>query len=616
MANLYQDSKKNGMSYQNTSIKEIVVEIEHNKTYLPAIQRRFVWPRWKIEKLFDSIMKNYPIGSFLFWSLKKEKANEYVFYEFLKNYDERNPYNRRKTGAFLYEEIVGVLDGQQRLSSIYLGLQGTHAIKLKNFKRKSDHAYPEAKLYLNLLNLPYLESSNGDLDYNRSNNFQFQFLTESEADQIINSEGNSIYWFLVGDILKWSNDPDIDNVYDKLLETITQDEQKEKFKEQKRYIKKGLRDLHKRLNEPLINYFNIKNDDLEDILEIFIRVNSGGSVLSKTDLLFSTIVATWENGRDVIENFLKHINQKGEGFSFNNDFLMRSCLVLCDLPVLFKVNSFKPENVQLIKNRWKDIENAINKTLDLLIDFGFSKENLASQNSIIIIAYFIIKGGNYSELNSIDNIHKYLLYAHLKNIYGGQGDQIITVLRNVLRMKFTDNNDEYVLSDKFFPLQKMLDTKLAANKTLKISRGDISEYMDIKLSDNSFYVLSLLYPNNKFSEIYYHQDHLHPNSSFSNSNFDQIDLSEEERKKWIEIKDTIPNLQLLEGRKNESKNNKPLMDWVEGKNKYGIPNVPDFEKFCLDNYLESNVSLEFRDFFNFYEIRKKKMKSALEKVLL
>ena len=79
------------MSYQNTSIKQIVTDIEHNKAYLPAIQRRFVWPRWKIEKLFDSIMRNYPIGSFLFWTLKKEKANDYVFYEFLKNYDERHP---------------------------------------------------------------------------------------------------------------------------------------------------------------------------------------------------------------------------------------------------------------------------------------------------------------------------------------------------------------------------------------------------------------------------------------------------------------------------------------------------------------------------------------------
>lgn len=604
------------MSYQNTSIKQIVTDIEHNKAYLPAIQRRFVWPRWKIEKLFDSIMRNYPIGSFLFWTLKKEKANEYVFYEFLKTYDERNPYNKRKTGSFLYEEIVGVLDGQQRLSSIYLGLQGTHAVKLKNFKRKSDHAYPETKLYLNLLNLPYTENSNGDLDFDRSYNFEFKFLSELEAKQIVDSQGNSMYWFLVGDILKWNDDPDIDDIYENLIEDKISNALRDKFKEQKRSIKKSLRDLHKRLNEPLVNYFNIKNDDLEDILEIFVRVNSGGTILSKTDLLFSTIVATWEDGRDVIERFLKHINQKGEGFNFNNDFLMRTCLVLSDLPVLFKVNSFKSDNVQLIKNKWNEIENAINKTLDLLIDFGFSKENLASQNSIIVIAYFIFKGGNYSSATSVDNIHKYLLYSHLKNIYGGQGDQIIAALRNVLRVKSDEKNNVYSLSSTLFPLEKMQEAKLAANKSLKIDKEDIADYMNIKLSASSFYILSLLYPSNRFSEVYYHQDHLHPNSGFNNSNFDLIGLSDEERKQWLEIKDTIPNLQLLEGRKNESKNSKALINWVKGNNKYGVPNVSDVSKFYTDNYLDDGSSLEFSDFLKFYEMRKGKMSTALEKILL
>lgn len=603
------------MSYQNTSIKQIVTDIEHSKAYLPAIQRRFVWPRWKIEKLFDSIMRNYPIGSFLFWTLKRDKANEYVFYEFLKTYDERNPYNKRKTGSFLYEEIVGVLDGQQRLSSIYLGLQGTHAVKLKNFKRKSDHAYPETKLYLNLLNLPYIENDNGELDFDRAFNFEFKFLTESESKQSINSEGESIYWFLVGDILKWNDDPDIDDIFDNLTEGKISDVQKATFKEQKRFVKKGLRDLHKRLNEPLVNYFNIKNDDLEDILEIFIRVNSGGTILSKTDLLFSTIVATWEDGRDVIENFLKHINQKGEGFSFNNDFLMRTCLVLCDLPVLFKVNSFKSDNVQLIKNKWSEIEKAINRTLDLLIDFGFSRENLASQNSIIIIAYFIFKGGNYSNATSVDNIHKYLLYSHLKNIYGGQGDQIIGALRNVLRGKSNEANI-YNLESTIFPLEKMLEAKLAANKSLKINKDDIADFMNTKLSASSFYILSLLYPSNKFSEVYYHQDHLHPNSGFRDKAFDSINLTEEDRKLWLELKDTLPNLQLLEGRKNESKNNSALKDWVNGENKHGLKNVPDLSKFFMENYLDNNISLDFSDFLKFYEMRKGKMISALEKMLI
>ncbi|OYD42849.1 DUF262 domain-containing protein [Sphingobacterium cellulitidis] len=599
------------MSYQNTSIKQIVTDIEHNKAYLPAIQRRFVWPRWKIEKLFDSIMRNYPIGSFLFWTLKKEKAKDYVFYEFLKNYDERHPYNKRKNGHFLYEEITGVLDGQQRLSSIYLGLQGTHITKLKNFKRKSSHAYPETKLYLNLLHLPYVENDQQELIFNREFNFEFRFLTDSDAEKAYTDDKQTAFWFWVGDIIGWKDDPEIDEQYDILLARCTDEQQIELFKAQKRIIKKGLRDLHKRLNDPVINYFNIKNDDLEDILEIFIRVNSGGMILSKTDLLFSTIVATWEDGRDVIEKFLQHLNQMGEGYNFNNDFLMRACLVLSDLPVLFKVNSFKSENVQMIKDRWSAIVDALNHTVNLLIDFGFTKETLASHNAIIIVAYFILKGGNITDPTSVENIRKYLLYAHLKNIYGGQGDQIISALRNIVSDK-----ESFKLQHTIFPLQEMLGTRLAANKSLKIDREDINDFMNYKLGHNSFYILSLLYPNNRYSEVYYHQDHIHPHAGFNAHNFSELSLTAEEAQEWLKLKDSVPNLQLLEGKRNTSKNDKSLSNWIHGKDSAGALNVPDIVKYCVDNYIDSSIGFEFKDFIRFYELRKQNLINRLEQILL
>ena len=102
----------------------------------------------QIELLFDSIMRGYPIGTFLFWKLSTDHAGDYVFYEFLKDFNERNPFNRKKEGAFLSEPIIGVLDGQQRLTSIYIGLQGTHAERIKNGRMNNDDAYPETRLYL------------------------------------------------------------------------------------------------------------------------------------------------------------------------------------------------------------------------------------------------------------------------------------------------------------------------------------------------------------------------------------------------------------------------------------------------------------------------------------
>ncbi|TKY91103.1 MAG: DUF262 domain-containing protein, partial [Candidatus Methanomarinus sp.] len=93
------------------SIKEIMEMIGRNEIYLPAIQRKFVWKYEQIESLFDSIMRNYPIGMFLFWFVRGEKKNEYTFYKFLQNYHERDrKFNEIAPKPELKEEIIGVLD--------------------------------------------------------------------------------------------------------------------------------------------------------------------------------------------------------------------------------------------------------------------------------------------------------------------------------------------------------------------------------------------------------------------------------------------------------------------------------------------------------------------------
>jgi len=70
----------------------VLTEIENGKLFLPAIQRKFVWNEEQITKLFDSLMRGYPIGTFLFWDIDKEKDNikDYVFYDFIRDYHERD----------------------------------------------------------------------------------------------------------------------------------------------------------------------------------------------------------------------------------------------------------------------------------------------------------------------------------------------------------------------------------------------------------------------------------------------------------------------------------------------------------------------------------------------
>ena len=300
------------MSYEKVIIKKIIEDIDHRKVFLPALQRKFVWKRQKIELLFDSLMRNYPFGTFLFWKLSKQNAENYVFYEFLTEYDERHPYNQRKTGCFSHDEIIGVLDGQQRLSSLYIGLMGTHTEKAPYMHRANTAAFEQTCLYLNLLSLPYKITENNTIAELEDRNFEFRFLTAELAKDSIKRRvsapgGDSfreelMFWIKVGDVLGWEGEPEFDQIIEKYANGCQSEQIKTVLNEKKRFVKRCLNTLHQRVcKDYLINYFAVEKDDLEDILKIFVRVNSGGTVLNKTDLLFSTIVATWDNGRDEIE---------------------------------------------------------------------------------------------------------------------------------------------------------------------------------------------------------------------------------------------------------------------------------------------------------------------------
>lgn len=110
-----------------------------------------MWDTIQIEILFDSLMWDYPIRAFLFWEISKDKLGDYDFYEFLKNYHEKNSVHNKKADLKGADGTIAVLDGQQRITSIYIGLKGTYAYRLKYKQKKKDNAYPVRKLYLNLI---------------------------------------------------------------------------------------------------------------------------------------------------------------------------------------------------------------------------------------------------------------------------------------------------------------------------------------------------------------------------------------------------------------------------------------------------------------------------------
>lgn len=567
------------MAYKDHSIKDIVKKISDNEVYLPAIQRKFVWSYEQIERLFDSIMLGYPIGTFLFWSLEKSAADRYTFYTFLRHFHERdNTLNEKAPTPNMKENIIGVLDGQQRLSSLYLALQGSYAYKKPRARWDNDEAFPIRELYFNLLK--DTKDSHDDVTYS------FKFLTEEESKV----KDDNVLWFPVKTSLTWDDaDDPMDYVTtNNLFKNVS--------------VIKNLSKLWQRITiDKVINYFEVKNNDLDEILDIFIRVNSGGTVLSKSDLLFSTIIANWESGREKIENLIISINKKGPGFNFDTDFVMRACLVLMDSSVLFNIKNFKPETVHKIKNDWKKIEESIIVVVDFLVKCGFSKETLISKNAIIPIIYFVYKDGTWNEGNQKE-FQKYLIVSLIKQIFGGKGDQVLESIRGFLRQRNNINN-EFILKSTNFIFNDFKSIKLPADKNFRVDDDDLEEIFTTKKGAYSFMTLSILYPQLKFDQVQFHQDHIHPSASFNSNEFQKIGLTVEEGSRWLEIKDTLPNLQLLEGSENQSKKDTSFEIWFSK-----LKRTDDYK----NTHYIPNTDLQFENFTEFYKQRKEILRSKLK----
>lgn len=554
------------MEYKTISIREVITKINNKEMYLPEIQRGFVWKEKQVEKLFESIFVGYPIGTLLFWKTTKKDINdnELVLYDFIKDFHERDNKDNKKASeiASNYDSYYIVLDGQQRLSSLYIGLQGSLAYKLPYLWWSSDSAFPQKKLFFNLDALGLVD----DEEDNKIPLFKFFDVTKVPEDNL---------WFEVSKVLQFEKLSEIINYSNTNKLTDNQINNLTKFWE-----------MINLENPPIIHYLTIQDTDYDDVLNIFVRLNSSGTPLSKPDLLFSTMLLDWNGGREVIEKLIKKINNKGDKFNFSKDFIMRTCLVLSGAPVNMKVESFKKEKIEFIRDNFQQISESIEKAVDSLVELGYSNDNILSYNAIIPYIYYIYKGGS-NKKDSVDGLRIYLAISFLKNIYGVASNSALTNTRAAI--------DKYNCAKKTFNTSIFDGVHLVGDREFKITKEDVTSYMDREKGLYTFYLLTLLYPDLKLGQIKFHQDHVHPYVSFDD--LDSTKLSETQISKWKEMRNTLPNLQLLEGSENESKNRVPLADWIKAGNKV--------------LYSDKKESTDLYNFEKYYEKRKQNMISKL-----
>lgn len=556
---------------------------------MPAFQRDFVWSAEQIEKLFDSLMKGYPISSMLFWKVKGGTKTDFRFYKFLSAFIQYHRICNDPIPTDNINDFYAILDGQQRLTSLYIGLCGSYAYK--DYRKRWDYSesnFPTRHLYLNISRKYTQEESDRE--------FIFSFVDKNiskEKDLFIDKSSEK--WFRVGKILALHQD------YNYGIDEFAEDNNIDK--ESKRLLRLLDNVIHTKLN---INFYEEDEQKPDKAVNIFIRINSGGTALSFSDILMSIAIANCKqmDAKTEIKNLVEHIRSKG--FNISHDFILKSFLYLYHKDVRSLITSFNLSFIELVENNWTRIRDAVSNLFDLLRSFGLTDFTMTSYNAAMPILYYLYHKDIYQDFykkmgnrEDCEIIKKWLFSILLRRAFGASADSVLAQSR---RAYTTDITGCYIKETvTLFPAAE-INSEI---KKLSDVGDDFIEDLLYSQKDSrySFPILAMLYPNLDYRNNNFHQDHLHPASAYN-------DLEEKDKEKYgWQVYNSILNLQMLDANENDSKNAKPLDKWVseQTRNK-------DMQKF-MEDHLIPDTDLSLSNFSDFVEKRKTILVQRIKKMI-
>lgn len=573
-----------------TTVADCLGAIQKGALVLPAIQREFVWRPAQITALFDSLMRGYPIGSFLSWKADKATARKFRFYGFMKDFSEYNQHHNPVLDIPTDQMTTAVLDGQQRLTSLNIGLRGTFAWKKKYGWAQFIENYPPRTLHLNLADKA-AENAAG-LEYD------FRFLTAEQLASMDPEEKK--YWLpvpIVGGSAK---------VKDLMVELsrrgIANDETALEF----------ATDLWDKIHSEQSIYFYQETDqDIERVLDIFIRVNSGGTQLSYSDLLLSIATAQWKDrdARQEVHDLVDTLNATGAGFRFTQDLVLKAGLVLAGVSDIgFKVKNFTVENMELLAARWDEISSALRTSVALLSDFGLSAATLTARSVVIPVATYVHRRGlsqgyreSPNEARDRRALHDWVMRSLIvPGIWGSGLDGLLRALRETIV--------EY--GGEVFPASQIEHVMAVRGKSLAVTPELIDTLLGRQYGDSAtFAMLAIMFPHVNTRNVH-HVDHVFPVSQLSAASIRKAKLPKDVSELIAENKNSIANLQLIEGPENISKSAKMPATWAA--NTFARP---DEYSAYLERHALPELPTCIEDFAAFVQKRRQELRIRLLRAL-
>lgn len=584
------------MYQSGLTIKVALDAVSKNHYVLPAIQREFVWKPEQICRLFDSLMQGYPFGTFLFWKVEPEKSSDFKFFGFVQNFHERDAAHCPELGTLPNRELTAVLDGQQRLTALNIGLRGSMSIKEPNKWRTNPNAFPKRTLHIDLMAL------RGDDDEGEAYRFRFWEAQKAAAD-------DQAMWYPVPDILTIPNVAKLSQwLYKKMAErSIAADSV---------VFNRASDNLHQLYQVvhvvPNLTFYTEKSQELDRVLRIFIRMNSGGTVLSYSDLLLSIAVAQWSklDARQEIHSLVDDINRIGAGFNLSKDFVLKAGLMLADVAsVGFKVENFNRANMGTLEKVWSEVRSATILSVELAASFGLSEQTLRADSALLPIAYYLFKRkppdnwlGHKAYAVEREMVRSWLIRSLLKSsgIWGSGLDTLLTALRDVIRTDHTT-----------FPSEALEKVMAGRGKSLSFGPEEVEDLLDMEYGDRRLFpLLSILFPFIDVRQLH-HIDHFFPKSQLQRRKLEKAGCDSAYADECLASRDRLANLQLLEGLLNVSKNDSLPGPWMEAT----YPD-PEQRQAVLDRHDLGFAPAAHKDFMQFYSARRERLRLRLSSLLV
>jgi len=543
------------MKNQKQTIRKIIGFLnnpeEEGGFWLPNIQRPFVWGEEQICRLFDSILREYPISTLLVWKTNSDIRRRRfidVWRDNIRLADFYEPSNKKKKCL--------VLDGQQRLQSLFIALRGSYEGRELYFNILSGEVTaPDDIKYV----FRFLDPAGTTFPWVKFKDLVFTHQKKREIGDVLKAQGDRA--LLEAEINKIDDHLELVDRTFKIEEAITYQE-----------------------------LDSIENPNLyteDDVVEIFIRANSGGTKLGKSDLLFSLLSSSWDEADKNMQDLLDDLNRPG--FEFSRDFVLKTCLTLLDQGARYEVDKFRKAGVrEQIEERWNDIKNAILEVADFIRSKTFIRCHQALPSYLLLIPLIYLRYHYRDAWRRAREVETYLIRASLAGALSGTPDQLIDKVVEKLR------------ESKGFDLAEIFGVIRSQGRALELTEQSL---WWMGYGSSNIHLLFNLWYSFNYSPAYYGNlpqvDHIFPQSLLKSVKIVSPETGYKVMRYKAGDRNQLANCMLLTQQENGSggKTDIPPEEWFKDKpasylEKHLIPADPELWKLdCYEGFIAARQKL-------------------------